>query len=530
MFNEKFVVEHTNKTLPRGTIRQIIRDMNGDNYREVLTILRIKGTFIKQIWEDKTVKRSYLIDTPGLTQNELNNLELIRLLCNIQQRNRETTSKDLLEKHFPVWCNIVENWLNNKELFNVLQVAAFRAKVLSNPEVFKQYCKEIEILLLVSHDDYYLMSKCDELMMLDSELIDKAIEEINKNYYAIGHSFGYKTLNEFKLLSEINLIGSDNFINNVNRPLDISLAQRVLLDIKKIWDNKSSTFDFSKEMKQKFIKSILSIPKTEINIQTLFFTSILLIREPELRKSSRIVEHMPKIKDVDFLELDEKYRPIYKIMTEFIKVSEVELGINDTSDAYKVHHIFQIVNLNDYLTEQSTGHPLDFYRKITEKSYDFCFKYFVLFNREIKREIIENLTFKLFKPFILHFGGGKAHGGINSDDDIPAEGYNKIRGILKYDELFRNWFSGQLCIGVPSINQAGFLLKFIEDNQSMKYFQNVLLNHELLAGVDYQHMEKIKDYFFKKLNTSNIEYNNIEEIFNKIKEIKSATQSIEFQL
>lgn len=488
MFNEKFVNKHvknyfhskvkyfTSISITVGETRDLILQMDDGNYREILTVLREFGVFNNSIV-------SFPEDDVLIEQNK-DKFELIRFLSEIDCKNgkgnldHQEYFKKLFNKHFPIWGNVLDKYYNNFELFNGLQTAAFRSKVLSNPKVFKQYCKEVEILFLAISDNDLMFDNL--LMENDVELTNKVIEEINKNYYAFGCSFGYKVLNETRLLSKIDSIGYNEFVKGLNRTVDNKLLDYICEDI----DSMFSKSIFSTERRIQLVNAVLSIPKADISIQTVYFITCLLKRDKDLRISSRIVEHLPKVKDTNFPKNDSYSYLLYSSIAEFIKISEVELGIKAGKE-YELNYKFSLSNLSTYLSND-----YDFDQVYEEEIFDFCMLYFKTFDNTHKTNLIEGLTLRVLQNmvFLTH-------------EKIP---FNLFKDISNCKIMSSGWFYDSISDvrlnsqATPSVffkTLYSLLNVFLEDEYTHKAFNHFIRTDPIFSELNKQSIKKIKNNY-----------------------------------
>lgn len=356
---------------------EIMMNLTESNYFETLAFLKIsKVLYFRKILNnlDSALVNIYN-DNPNILLSKSG--IILQVINDISQRREP--SKYLLKKVFPILGELIIAHGVNSNKINNLHLACIQSNIQDN-EFFKQYCSEIELLHLSFGDNHKLFNLKDGFFFgINDYNFSNIILEINKRYPAIGGSFGYVYLSSEELVNEMLKIGYNKFIDNINRLIDSELHEEIFWDCKIIGRKLS---DAPVHVKLALVDAIKQVGKEHIQSQTIIFVAYLLMGEPEIRKSSRIVESLPTS------EVFPK-----EIIGQFIKVCEVELGINNVSEKHKFYKIETTLELNKYFTKENEiiarSSPLN------TGAIDFLDKYYKISDDSTKQIVIEELIFCL---------------------------------------------------------------------------------------------------------------------------------------
>lgn len=434
-FDDEFVEEHTN--IHRSYLPVIIIDMNEDNVRESVAILKMHNTFrgsnqitdfIKRKYEnDPTFKETFgykiyslLKEYNSIISDDSSNYGLNWGLRQYFEQTISSKNQELWNEFFPMTAvNIFHRAKNGEVVMNNLHQAAFKAKVKSTPETFNQYCKEVELLFISQG-----VSMQDDVVVCDTELYQDFIEKINESYEPISkHTpFGWKAFKFSMLENKLNNVGCDKFIEAINGQRKENILSGELNH--EIICLSFDSMKLSSKLKQGLAEAIKRIPSDKISLDILIFSMKIFGTEPSIRKNSEIIKHLPKLKNSDFPDLNDMstYMPVYWFgIGEFFKMSEIELGINDVRTEYSENNRLWGF-LDDFFGEEIEGNK-------QELELDFFHKYFSASDNETKKLAIKELVFDIFE-FEL---------GVNKGPKVPdGYGYSFLPNFLRESISFSN--------------------------------------------------------------------------------------------
>lgn len=405
MFNDEYVKSQSK--LAPFQLLQIILNMNEENVRESISILRLNNYFSNDdgwkhdFWEF-ALKFKECKDNPNF--KETFGFKMCNLLneYNILQRGSEVMdikNNELWHEHFPMTGrNIIyraQNGVSRGITFNKLQTASFKSMINQTTESFKQYCKEVELLFLASGQTWI-----DFIVVLDNDSYKELINYVNNGYGPINKCspFGWRAFSDVSVFEdEINKIGCDKFIEIINsqRTGTHFLLSGEISENLEVISRYSQRF--SQNMKQKIVESIKKIPTPNISLNILYLAACLLTDEPELRKSSQIIKHLPKLKNWEFpsslnnINLIKLYNndPFKELpwirMGEFTKIAEIELGINDTRPEYSKNKLFGLED--NYFNDKNN---------VYQFRIEFIKKYFSIIDNNAKKVAIKEFVLALF--------------------------------------------------------------------------------------------------------------------------------------
>lgn len=386
-FNEQYVAEHS-KEHPSG-LAKIIIDMNENNVRESVAILKINNAFKHSSQRDFIKLRSEsnpeFKDTFGYKIYSL--LRDFSLLNSSYDTKIDINNTDLWNEFFPMTAaNIFHRARNGLVEINKLHQAAFKAKIKSSPETFNQYCKEVELLFISQG-----VSMQDDVVVCDTELYQDFIEKINESYEPISKysPFGWKAFRYSMFEEKINEVGCDKFIKIINSKKK-SEGLFVGFDDEKN-DISGGANILSHSIKCELVEAIKKVPTNKIGLNLLLFVTLLCDEEPAIRKNSEIIRHLPKLKDSEFPNLEDRRTPHttkWLEIGEFFKMSEIELGINDVRPEYANNNRVWGFNKNFFGKEPITRLKLEL---------EFIQTYFSVSDNKAKQLAIKELIVDIFK-------------------------------------------------------------------------------------------------------------------------------------
>lgn len=386
-FDENYVYSKSNIS-PLEWI-EIIANMNMNNIRESIAILKLNYVFDK----DCQYHNSFVVAKKNKNDPTFKykfGYKIYKLLIEYDRFYEDDNAfkiknTQLWEKLFPITSkrliHMAQLGYNSESeyVFNHLQIASFNSMIHSTTENFNQYCKEIELLSLSRRE-----APIYAPIIINEYLYQEVVEKINESYAPISKYgvFGWSSFLKGMLEQEVIKIGCDKFLNIINS----QKTENILLG-----DVSSTMQDFAIEIntfslttKENIVAAIKNIPTNKISLDTLYVITYLLQKEPNLRKSSQIIKHLPKLNNNEFpadMKISFSRNYVWVYIAEFTKVSEIELGINDERSEYSNN------KLNGIL-------PITYFEK--GKTTQFIQQHFSILSTEDKKLAIKELVIDIF--------------------------------------------------------------------------------------------------------------------------------------
>lgn len=470
MFNDNYV--ELNASIHPLEWIKIIIDMTKDNICESVAILRRNGAFDNdEHTATAFVEKMYETDPKFKSTFGYEIYSLLREYENFtrkKSKNNFIESKDkvfkvksmrLWKRHFPLTSkNILMKAKTGMINLNSLQLASYNAIIHSSPEQFDKFCKEVEILFLSTK------TPCiDGVIIFNKLLYQEVILKINESYNPLSRcGFGWRAIlnipglfksenqkidaNKFieniipgLFESEVQKIGADKFVENINNQELQSKFVSSLIGI----PCHSEVGNFSLNFKKNIVDSIKKIPKDKISIHLLIIACSLLETEEELRKDSRIIEFLPKLNNNELKTIEKSSLYFKIVIAQFRKVSEIELGINDTFPDYSENKLYGAIDWNYF----KDGININFLKK-----------HFNLLDDKLKIEAMR----ELFVSIIFHIN-------LNTEP------------ILAKNEFF---IPGEWSKGLRLMTKFSLLNEFLKEHQQQKDFIELLNNEFNLISLE----------------------------------------------
>lgn len=225
---------------------------------------------------------------------------------------------------------------------NKLQEASLQARMLNDNEYFNQYCKEVELIGLMTNEISNESTRYSYLLS-NKPLLDNVFKEINKSYgdFSYQTAFGLKILSSSGLSEHVKNIGYGKFIDLLNQPVSVKNKLEHLIECFKIGERLDDS-DIS--FKQNLLSSIIEKSKASsisnplvsvfdggtLSNGLMMFVAAILRNDSNLRLDYKIIKYFSHIKEflnehkIDLL-LHNNFN-IHHRVCSFLKVALIEVG------------------------------------------------------------------------------------------------------------------------------------------------------------------------------------------------------------